>query len=176
MVLHILNKKAQINLGFLIAVVLLSILVLVVVLSILRTLPASSYAMEQENLRSNAVGLGTLLVEDPGYPSDLNQWGLAPQRIGFADYNAYSNRTKLGELSLEKINYIETNITYSNAKSGLGLEGYDFRVQIVNNSDSSVLLDFYNSTSPETSNSVAIKRFSIVQSVPVTITLEVWET
>jgi|TARA_Y100000034_G_scaffold94516_1_gene114528 hypothetical protein len=167
-----LNHKAQINFGFIIAVVLLMALVIAATTGILNMLPSIKREAQASALEPRAFVIGKLLLEDPGYPAEW--YSSTVQRVGLAHYNSYSGKTVLGRLNSSKIDYINT-ISYNTIAHQLGLANdTGFRLRLTN--ASGVILDINLSSPGATSSVYVLQRALVIDNNSIAnATLEVWE-
>ena len=161
-----LNRKGQLNLGFIVAVMLLAFMIFGIVLMVLRSIPAFTDEAEQSNLRANAESLSVLLFEDPGNPIN---WDGTLDRVGLAKLD-YSNSVVNGELDQGKISSLAA-LPYSTAKSSLN-SSVDFSIKI--EQGASVLLNYKPEIVPTSENVVVIKRFMVINNNAANVTLRVW--
>jgi hypothetical protein len=150
------------------------VLVIAVTLAILNVIPDVQKESRINALQARAVDLSKIILEDPGYPFMWDE--SAPERIGFSEYNNYSNMTVLGELDEVKIDNATINYSYSFLRNSLGISNdsaLNFRllIEIENGIDS----DFYEYPPPNSSNVVSLKRFATTNGSLTNITLVVWQ-
>ncbi len=170
MAYDILNNKGQLNLGFVVSVVLLIMLILFVMTNVLNMIPSIRDRTEQTTLEINALSLSKMLIETPGYPYD---WTSNPARLGLAQYNNYSHKTIIGKLDPSKVNYANNTALYSVFKTNLGIEN-SLNFHLIIRNSTSVVLDLYNTTPSKTSNVVSLRKFAVINQTPVNITLLIW--
>jgi len=173
MVLHLLslrNRRGQMNIGFILSIILFASLLIVVVINIISLLPLFKDKIDEDILKSRAVSLSILLFDKPGVPYD---WAANPTVVGFAYYNNYTNETEMGVLSAAKVNYVNASLNYSQVKNSLNVDPeVDFRIIIRNATDP--IMDFYNVTAGRTDRVIALRRFAVINTTAVNITLLVW--
>jgi len=176
MAVHLLNRKSQVNLGFVVSIGLLAIMVMYSTFSIVRMVPTFKYELKENNLQMDAIILGSLLFDEPGYPTSWTQGNY--ERVGFAYYDAFAAKTVMGCLDMNKFINANASLTYSNIQSSLGLgNDTDFRIKFENSSGT--LLDVYASSPGENAPVVVIRRFLTIGNLtdkfePVNVTLYVW--
>ncbi|MFO7872744.1 MAG: hypothetical protein R6U26_03885 [Candidatus Undinarchaeales archaeon] len=167
---HSLGRKGQMNLGFMIAVVLLIAVIIFSVTQILGMVPPVKDKSDQAFLKASAYKISATLVDSSGYPKD---WTSNPEVLGLAEYSSEAGKTEAGLLDPVKVSYANDSTKYSTFKSGLGLDrDIDFRILIEN--DTSTVLNLVNTSYGRTSNVVSIKRFAVLNNNPVNVTILVW--
>jgi hypothetical protein len=171
MAVHILNKKAQINFGFIIAVVILVGLIISATTGILNIIPGIKHEAEAAAMEPRVSILSKLLLDDPGYPAEW--YAGTVQRVGLLHYNTFTNKSILGQINSSKLSYIQT-LTYNNLAHQLGIMNEtSFRLRIEN---TTIILDINNSMPGGTSSVYVVKRFMTIDNQNVVnVTLEVWE-
>lgn len=170
---HILGKKGQLNIGFMIAVVLLLAVIIFSVVQIIDMVPPIKDRSDQAFLKASAYKLSEIVIDGAGYPKD---WGDNPavlDVLGLAEYSSEAERTRTGKLDPDKVSYANNSTLYSDFKSGLSLDSaVNFRLLIEN--DTSTVLDLADTLPGRTSNVVSLRRLAVLNDVPVNITLLVW--
>ena len=171
MAFHILsNGKGQINIEFVVSVIILALVTISAAIAIVRLLPGVSTSAEETHLRSRATDLAKVLFEEPGIPVN---WTANPVLIGLAEANNFSNETVKGSLDPIKVSYLNNSILYSQLKSNLNLEtDLDFHITIQN--ETTKFLDYFNFTPSSTDKVVTIKKLASLNKSAVNITLLVW--
>ena len=175
MAFHLLDigaKKAQMNFGFIIAILLLLVLIISASTNILDMIPFVKHESEAAAMEPQAFMLSKLLLDDPGYPADWTSTTV--QRVGLLYYDSAENKSVLGQLSSDKI-LTAANLSYDTVASQLGFyNDTSFRLKIIN--ASGVILDIKNSLPGSTSNVFVIRRIlSLDNKWIVNATVEVWE-
>lgn len=179
--ISITQKKAQINLDFIVSIVLLSVMVISVVAFLLRMVPDVKDEADLFYVQSRALDINRLLIDDPGAPANWSNWSAEYPtseeffRVGFALFDNYSNEVVYGQLDIDKVKYTNASLDYSYVKNNLGVENEtDFRVIITN--ATTLLLDLYNNSTstPSTRNVVVLRRFMVMNHSYVNVTLMVW--
>ena len=167
---HLLGKKGQLNIGFMVAVVLLLAVIIFSVVQIIDMVPPIKDRSDQAFLKASAYKLSEIVIDSAGYPKD---WEVNPDVIGLAEYSSEADRTRTGKLDPVKVKYTNNSALYSDFKSGLGLDpAINFRLLIEN--DTSTVLDLADTLPGRTSNVVSLRRLAVLNDVPVNITLLVW--
>jgi len=167
----LLNKKAQLNFGFIIALLILVGLIISVTTGILDLLPSIKHEAETAALEPRASVVSKLLLEDPGYPAD---WSAATvQRVGLLHYDSYKNKSVLGRLNSTKLDHVGT-LSYDAVAHQIGLMNEtSFRLRVMNGS---TILDINSSRPGGTSSVYTMRRiFAIDNTGFGNVTLEVWE-
>ncbi|MFH1450974.1 MAG: hypothetical protein ABIF92_03260 [archaeon] len=167
----LLNKKAQINFGFIIAVLLLLVLMISVTTGVLNLLPSVKHDSKTAAVEARAGVISKLLLGDPGFPAD---WTNSPQRVGLLHFDEFKNDTVLGRLNSTKIDYINT-LTYFDVADQLGV-GNDTSFRVIGY-NGSVFLDINNSIpGGKTSGVYVLKRLLSVDGTSyANVSVEVWE-
>ncbi len=187
MVFHILNeKKAQVNIEFIVAVVLLAFVIVSVIIITIQTFPAFTDQTKDSNARAKAAAVENLLLYSPGIPQNWS--GINPPSagtvviLGLAYFDNRSNQTVYGALDPQKLAFINSSslLNYSFAKSSLNLTGADFYLDIQSHWGN---LTYYNYTPTSSQRVVSITKkmplinnsFKINQTT-ANVTLLVWES
>lgn len=178
MVFHLLReRKAQVNIEFIVAVVLLAFVLISTVIFTIRLLPAFSSELEEANLRARATALENLLLYSPGVPIN---WTSSPAVIGLAAANNNSNETILGALDPTKLVQLNTSpdLNYSSLKNNLNLSDVDFYLKI---SSTWGILDYFNHTPAEAQRVVSMNKMMVIinntlkiNKTEANVTLLVW--
>ncbi|MFH1424959.1 MAG: hypothetical protein ABIG20_04805 [archaeon] len=167
-------KKGQINLGFVVAVLLLIVLIISTTMTVVGWAPEVVDEARHKALESKATDLGKLILEDPGMPADWNDPTLVDVP-GLALYNEYSKETVIGKLDTIKIVGWEL-LGYQEVKIKLGLDNdTNFRLTI----NSCNTTDFYGSLPDETTRVVRVRRHLVIGNLTnndctSNVTLWVW--
>ncbi len=168
--LHFLGKKGQMNLGFMIAVVLLIAVIIFAVTQMIGMVPPVKDKSDYAFLKASSYKISETLVDSPGYPKD---WTSNPEVLGLAEYSSEAGKAEAGLLDPDKVSYVNDSTKYSTFKSGLGLDrDVNFRILIEN--ETSTVLNLVNTSHSRTSNVVSIKRFAVLSGNPVNVTILVW--
>ncbi len=171
MVLHILrNKKGQLNIEFIVSVVLLALITISAAIAIIRVLPSFGTSADESALRARATDFAKVLLDEPGVP--LN-WTTNPILVGLADVNNYSNETIRGALSSQKVSYLNNSVPYSLLKQNLSLE-VDFNFLINISNQTSTFLIYYNHTPSRTDKTIKITKLASINKTQVNVTMLVW--
>ena len=148
------NKKGQLNIEFIVAVILLALIVIASATAIVRMLPGFSNAADESNLRARATDFSRVLFDNPGVPQN---WSSNPVIVGLAQLNNYSNETVKGAFDPLKVTFLNNSINYSQLKQNLSLEeDFNFAINISN--QSYTFLDYYNNTPGRTDRTITIKK------------------
>ncbi|HIJ98413.1 TPA: hypothetical protein H1005_00525 [archaeon] len=172
MVFHIIkNAKAQVNIEFVVSIIILVLITISAAIAILRLLPTFSTATEDSDLRARATDFSKVLFDNPGVPTN---WVTNPILVGLAYYNNNSNETVRGALDPIKVDYLNDSITYDQLKQNLNLEDdFNFKIDISNQTFR--FLDYFNHTPGKTDKTITIKKYASVNRTQVNITLLVWK-
>lgn len=164
-------KSAQINMGFVVSMLLLSVLIITTTVVVINWMPSIKENSQQETLRSMAVDLNKMLLEDPGSPADW--WSISQvERIGLAEYDTNLNEIILGKLDLTKITETEdAGYRFTQGKLELNNDTA-FRLQIENGSIN--LMDQHDLLPAGGTRVVVVKRTMVVGDDIVNVTLWVW--
>ncbi|HIK02765.1 TPA: hypothetical protein H1012_02880 [archaeon] len=160
MVFHTLENRGQVNIEFIVAVVLLAFVLISTIIFTIRLIPASSSALEEGSIRAKANALEDVLLYSPGYPPN---WTSIPAVVGLAAFNNYSNETILGGLSAQKLLMLNTTaaLNYSSVKRNLSLdENTDFYLKV--NSSGWGSMEYFNYTPMDTQRVVSINKLMIL--------------
>ncbi len=172
MVFHVVkNNQGQVNIEFVVSVILLAVITVSAAVAILRLLPTFSTAAEDSELRARATDFAKVLFDTPGSPTN---WNTNPALVGLALYNNNSNETIRGALDPLKVDYLNDSIPYSQLKQNLSLEeDFNFKIDISNQSFR--FLDYFNHTPGKTDKTITIKKYASINKTQVNITLLVWK-
>ena len=155
----ILRKKGQINLGFIIAVVMLVVVIISATMFLLDMVPSYRYRSEQDILNARVNSLAVVMLDSPGDPPDWNDPTV--NRIGLAYWNPSTGETELGNIDMEKVAALES-MDYGTVKSKLGLAGVDFSLYIAELG--TPVLDFNTGAISETGTVVTLGKSSVLVS------------
>jgi hypothetical protein len=144
----ILGKKGQINLGFIVAVVLLIIVIISATMFMLDLIPSYRYRSEQDIMSARANSLSVVMLE-----SDM------PPALAYR--NLETGELEQGRLDMGSINALG-GTSYSNAKQQLGLEDMDFSLYIEHAETGAPMLDFNTGAIPQTGTVVILEKSSVV--------------
>jgi hypothetical protein len=166
-----LNQKAQVNFGFIIAVLLLIVVIITATTGVLDKLPSIKHDAETSAMAPRIEVISKLLLEDPGYPATWTSANV--ERVGLIHHNSYNNKTKFGQLNSTKINYVAT-LSHDTIAHQLGLfNDTNFRLRV---SNANMILDINQSLPGSTASVFVLNRvFSLDGTSFVNATLEVWE-
>lgn len=164
------NTKAQLNIGFILAIVLLTIIIISATLSILRMVPTANEEIEKANLQAVTLDLSKILLDDPGDPAD---WISSPTRVGFAEFNNYTQLPVVGKLNKTKLDYVNSSMTYGDFKTSIGLNNDTDFILLIKDNISTIF--YKRGIFPEkVSNVIVLNRFAVINRTQVNVTLTVW--
>lgn len=142
----ILGKKGQINLGFIVAVVLLIIVIISASMFMLDLIPSYRYKSEQDIMSARANSLAVVMLE-------------SDEGIGLAYRNLDTGQLEHGRLDMGKVMTLG-GMSYSDAKQQLGIQDMDFSLYIVESG--SPVLDFNTGAIPQAGTVVILEMSSVV--------------
>lgn len=165
------GKKGQVNVEFILAVLLLSFVIVTTVIFVIRLLPAFGTGLEESNLRANALALEKILLEEPGVPIN---WTTSPALFGLAAANNHSNETIRGALDPIKLEYINStpSANYGTLISNLSINGTVEFYLIV--SSTWGYMEYFNYTPAKTENVIAFRKLMAINGSEANVTLLVW--
>ena len=128
-------------------------------------------ASAQNSMASSAFLASESLLATPGEPTS---WEMLPNMTGnVTAIGLVNSRNELNPLKLSQL--VAYNATaYSTIKTRLGLQFYDFGLEVTDLTGGSVYYEFGKFSGPTTSNSVVIDRFGIMNGTPVIVHMEVF--
>ena len=181
--LHLLrkNENAQMNIEFIVAVMLLTFVIVSVVIITIRAFPSFTDQAKESGSRAKAAAVENLLLYSPGVPQNWSDQS-AVKVLGLSYFNNFSNETILGALDPAKLSLINSSssLNYSFAKSSLNLTAVDFYLEI--RSDWGTF-SYFNYTPTSSQRVISINKkmglinnsFRINQTT-ANVTLLVWES
>lgn len=170
MVLHFLGKKGELNLGFIVSVVLLISLVMFAAVHLLKFAPSVQEKSEYAFVKTSAFKVSRTIVDSPGYPKD---WTSSPEALGLAKHNTYSGKTERAVLDPEKVEYVSNSSDYSSFKESLTM-GRDLDFRLIIKNETSTVVDLKDTLPGKTSNVVRMKRSAVLSDNKVNVTILVW--
>ena len=181
MVFHPLENRGQVNIDFILAVVLLAFVIISVVIITIRTFPSFTDQTKDASARSKAAAVESLLLYSPGYPPNWSDPSVVVI-LGLAYFNNRSNQTIYGALDPTKLSLINSSNTlnYSFAKNSLNLTDVDFYLQIRSDWGN---LTYFNYTPTSSQRVISInKQMALINNsfklnqTTANVTLLVWES
>jgi hypothetical protein len=165
------TRKGQIwVIDFTVGIVVLSIIILIFMLMWNTTVVRLNVAMGQVEMQESAFLASESLLASPGSPPS---WELMSNISNASAIGLVSGRNELNPAKLNQL--IAQNATsYSIIKARLGLQLYQFGMNITNLGGNASYYTFGEFSNGTLNNSITFDRFAILNGTPVLVQMEVW--
>jgi hypothetical protein len=159
------------SVDFFSAVIALSIIMLLFILVWNSLTQQISLSVQDTRMGVSAYFASESLLATPGEPES---WEVLPAIDGnVSAIGLVNGRNELSRLKLEKL--IQENASsYKTVKRRLGLERYDFAMQVTDLGGNKVYYEYGKSSNHSLNNSLEFDRLGILDNEPVIVHMEVW--